>query len=89
MRMRIRRNRLVVDNIGTAAAEDVQVQIEDIDQGEPPKPVDGLRAERILAQGAVEFLLIVSMGTATQWRVTFTWREGDREFAESQTVTAL
>jgi hypothetical protein len=89
MRMRTRRNRLVIENLGSGAAEDVKVQIEAVGEGEPPGTIDDLRAERIPPQATVPFLLVMHLGVATQWRVTFRWREGSNDFAESQTVTAL
>ena len=89
VRMRTRRNRLVVENLGSGAAEDVEVQIEAVGEGEPPGTIDELRAERIPPQAPVLFLLVMHMGVASQWRVTFGWREGDNHFTESQTVTAL
>ena len=88
--MRTRRERLLVENLGTAAAEEVGVQINVIGEGEPPRIVgDKLGAGRIPPQGTVAFQLMMHMGVASQWRVTFRWREAGREFTESQTVTAL
>jgi hypothetical protein len=90
VRMRTRRERLVVENLGTAVAEDVELQIDAIGEGQPPLIADDkLGAERIPPQGMVAFLVAMHMGVASQWRVTFRWHEEDSEFTESQTVTAL
>jgi hypothetical protein len=89
VRMRSRRNRLVIENIGTAAAEDVQVQIDPIGQGQAPRALYDLQAERIPAKAAVEMSVSVTMGTAAQWRVTLTWRVGAETFTESQTISVL
>lgn len=90
VRMRTRRERLVVENLGSAAAEDVEVEIEAIGEGEPPlmhgnePPV-----ERVPPQGLTVFPLVMHMGISSQWRITFRWREGDEKFTDSQTVTAF
>jgi len=82
------RDRLVVENLGTVAAEDVTVEVEPIGEGESPV-VSGvpMTAERIPPQGSIAFLLALTFGVAPQWRVTYRWREGDQRFEDSQSVS--
>jgi hypothetical protein len=90
MRMHTRRERLVVENLGTEAAEDLEVEIEPIGEGDPPLLLEEeLRAERIPPGGAMVFLLVLHMGVASQWRVTYRWREGDNTFEDSQSISAF
>jgi hypothetical protein len=88
IRMRSRRNRLVVENLGTIAAEDVIVEIEAEGEGQPPQVLGkDAKAERIPPQGSIGFLLAVTMGSAPQWRVSYKWREGDQSFEDWQSVS--
>jgi len=82
------RDRLVVENLGTVAAEDVTVEVEPIGEGESPM-VSGvpMTAGRIPPQGSIAFLLALTFGVAPQWRVTYRWREGDQRFEDSQSVS--
>jgi hypothetical protein len=90
VQMRTRGERLIVENLGTVAAEDVKVEIEPVGEGEPPLIVDdSMTAERIPPQGSIAFLLALHLGVANQWRVTYRWREGSESFEEFQSITAL
>ncbi len=82
------RNRLVVENLGTVAAEDLVVEIEPIGEGESPV-VGGvpMTAERVPPQGSTAFLVAVTFDVAPQWRVTYRWREGDQSFEDWQSVS--
>lgn len=86
-RMRSRNERLVIENIGTAAAERVSVDIDPVGEGEPPSMWGEKTAERIPPQAHVRIPLSVHMGVATQWRVTLRWVESGVEHEEVQTVT--
>jgi hypothetical protein len=82
------RSRLVVENLGAAAAEDVTIEIEPIGEGQSPV-VSGvpMTAERIPPQGSIALLLAITLGVAPQWRVTYRWRENDRSFEDWQSVS--
>ncbi len=87
VRMRTRRERLVVENVGTAAAENVAVKVEPVGEGEPPVLHLEGPIERIPPASSVNVLAIVHMGVASQWRVIMSWQEGDEHFEEAQAVT--
>lgn len=87
VRMRTRRERLVIENLGTAAAEDVQVSVEAVGEGEPPMLHLEGPIERIVPRASVNVMVLVHMGVASQWRVTLRWREGDQGFEESLAIT--
>ncbi len=83
-----RRDRFVVENVGTVAAEDVTVEIEPIGEGESPV-VSGvpMTAERIPPQGSIAFPLAISFDVAPQWRVIYRWHEGAQRFEDWQSVS--
>ncbi len=86
--MRTVRQRLVVENLGTVAAEDVTVEIEAIGGGQPPRVLgDGMKAERIRPHDSIPFPISVGLGMAPQWRVTYRWREGKKSFEDWQSVS--
>lgn len=86
VRMRTRRERLVIENVGTATAEGVEVSVEPIGGGEPPILHFEGPIERIIPQSSVNVMVVMHMGVASQWRVTLRWREGDQEFEESLAI---
>jgi hypothetical protein len=87
MRMKTRRERFEVQNIGDGAAENVRLTFEPIGDGEVPfiDPSEP-EAERIPERAHVSFLAARSMGTASQVRVTYRWTEDGWPFTDSQTV---
>jgi hypothetical protein len=87
VRMRTRRERLVIENLGAEAAEDVELSVDTVGDGEPPSLHLEGPIERILPRASVSIMVIVHMGVAAQWRLTLRWREGDSHFEESQTIT--
>lgn len=88
MKYSTKRERLLVQNIGTANAEAVKVNIQPVGRGEAPSFILQDPIECIPPNGSVNIHLLMHMGVAQQWRVTFDWREGDMERSESQTVLA-
>jgi hypothetical protein len=86
-RMRTRRERLVIENVGDAVAEQVEISVEAIGEGEAPMLHMGHPIERLLPQSSVNIMTSVHMGVATQWRVALRWNEGEAAFEEAQAVT--
>jgi hypothetical protein len=86
-RMRTRRERLVIENVGDAAAENVEISVEAIGEGEPPVLHMEHPIERLLPRSSVNIMTMVHMGVASQWRVTMKWNEGGAAFEEAQAVT--
>jgi hypothetical protein len=87
--MRTRRERLVLENLGSAVAEDVTITVEAVGEGEPPSLWADSDVERIPPSGHVNLPVSVHMGVASQWRVTIRWREDGNEFEEVQSVTSF
>jgi hypothetical protein len=87
VQMRTRRERLVIENLGTVPAENVEIVIDAVGQGEAPVAHIEGPIERILPRAAVSVTVLVHMGVASQWRLTLRWTEGDQHFEESQTIT--
>lgn len=86
-RMRTRRERLVIENVGDAAAENVEISVEAIGEGEPPVLHMEHPIERLVPRSSVNIMTMVHMGVARQWRVTMKWNEGGAAFEEAQAVT--
>jgi hypothetical protein len=78
--------RLVIQNLGHAAAEDVQVIIDPIGEGSAPELLVEQPFESLPPQGSISVPLAIHMGVAGQWRVTLSWREDSTHFEEIQTV---
>jgi len=87
-RMRNRRQRLVIENIGDAPAEQVIVTISPVGEGDAPILHDKEPIERLIPNSSVALMLIPYAGVASQWRVHFTWLEAGEPAEETQTVTA-
>lgn len=85
--MRTRRERLVVENIGDAAAEDVSVTIVPVGDGQAPTVWSDSPAERVPPRSSVTVPLAVHGGVAAQWRVTLRWFEDGTQFEEVQSLT--
>jgi hypothetical protein len=87
MTMRSRRERLVIENVGSAPAENLEVQVEPVGDGAGPTLMWDGPIERVLPHATVDVPTLIYSGIARQWRVTFRWQEGDESFEESQSVT--
>jgi hypothetical protein len=85
------RERLVIENNGDAAAEQLEVSFENAPgvSGDPPQtwgndgPVGWL-----VAGGSVEYPLLLHMGIAPQWEVVLRWTEEGQPREERQTMRA-
>lgn len=86
-----RSERLVVQNIGSAPANDVRIRLEAVGGGDVPQligPEDPV-IETLPALAEFSFITARTMGTASQVKVTFAWREGDETFMGTQSVSLL
>jgi hypothetical protein len=82
------RHTLVIENNGTAPAEDLTFTLEtEVGDNEPPTAFGNEEPVKRLAQGgSLTYPLAVSMGTASQFDVVMHWRQGDESRNESQTL---
>jgi hypothetical protein len=81
------RHTLVIENNGTAPAEDLQFTFESETGDESPTIFGNEEPVKRLAQGgSLTYPLAVSMGTAVQFDVVMLWREGERSRNERQTL---
>jgi hypothetical protein len=81
------RDVLVIENLGSASADRVSIEVEPVGQGEAPAVLLDEPIERLPAQASVRILIAVTFGTAPQWRVTLRWYEGSHSFTEVQSIT--
>jgi hypothetical protein len=90
IRTKRRGERLVVENIGTVAAEQVSIRVRPLGQGEAP-PLRGSEAPFLIIQphGEASLPLIMHMGVAQQVLATVSWREGDEAHTEQHTVSLM
>jgi hypothetical protein len=81
------RHTLVIENRGTAPAENLRLSFESDGGDEPPTIFGNEEPVKRLAQGgSLTYPLAVSMGTADQFDVVMQWREGDTPCSERQTL---
>ncbi len=81
---------LLVENVGSAPAEDVRIATvvrEGQDPNQLPQIHDGGDpVGRLVPGNPLRYLLLIFMGTLPQFDVELTWKEGDQEFREVQTL---
>ncbi|MEV7700755.1 hypothetical protein ACFWZZ_31170 [[Kitasatospora] papulosa] len=87
IKMKRVKERIRVENLGNSAAEDVQLEISPVGEGENPVFIGSLSASRIPPQAFVDFPVALHMGTATQGNVMHRWTEGGEEHFEEQTIS--
>jgi len=83
------RERLVIENRGTAVAEQVQIRF-----GVPPGQEGNLPTivvpeapiGRVVPGASMDFPLMRAFGTASTWDVLYTWKEGGAEYQERRTI---
>jgi hypothetical protein len=82
------RHTLVIENNGTAPAEDLRFTFEsDVGDNEPPTTFGNEEPVKTLAPGgSLTYPLAVSMGTADQFDVVMQWQEADTSRNERQTL---
>ncbi|WP_164873023.1 hypothetical protein [Streptomyces resistomycificus] len=79
--------RLRVENIGDAAAEDVVLELRSAGEGEAPITFGDLTATRILPRAHVDFPVGMHMGVSMQGTVIHRWSEGGEAHSEEQTIS--
>ncbi|MEV3968207.1 hypothetical protein AB0K68_08715 [Streptomyces sp. NPDC050698] len=79
--------RLRVENIGDAAAEDVVLELRSAGEGEAPIAFGDLTAKRILPRAHVDFPVGMHMGVSMQGTVIHRWSEGGEAHSEEQTIS--
>ncbi|WP_431988090.1 hypothetical protein [Streptomyces parvulus] len=79
--------RLRVENIGDAAAEDVVLELRSAGEGEAPIAFGDLTATRILPRAHVDFPVGMHMGVSMQGTVIHRWSEGGEAHSEEQTIS--
>ncbi|MER5575564.1 hypothetical protein [Streptomyces massasporeus] len=79
--------RLRVENIGDAAAEDVVLELRSAGEGEAPVTFGDLAATRILPRAHVDFPVGMHMGVSMQGTVIHRWSEGGEAHSEEQTIS--
>lgn len=87
-KMRTTRERLEVANHGTVTAEGVRLVLEPVGDGQPPHLHSVDTEVDIIPQSHCAFPVIMSMGTSSAYKVVLSWREGDEERTETQTLTS-
>lgn len=87
IRYRTTGERLVVENVGDAVAEDIEIALTPVGSGDAPELLMGNTVERLLPQTAHRFPVVVHMGVAPEWRVDVRWREGMSRHEEYQIVS--
>jgi hypothetical protein len=85
------RTALIIDNNGTAAAEDFSFHFESASEGVSDRQLPQVYGEeapvkRFAPGGSLRYPLSVSMATVDQCEIVMRWREGDTEREESQTL---
>ena len=81
------RTRVVIENTGSATAENLTFSA-DVPEGQnaPGIARDGGPIRQLPPGGAIDYPLIVTMGTASEWDIVFRWTEGDSEHEARQTM---
>jgi hypothetical protein len=84
------RERLIVENRGTSAAENVSVTFEVPDDDDaravPTLLADDAPVARLPPGGTVEFPMASFLGMAAQWDVVFRWSEAGIDYEDRQTL---
>jgi hypothetical protein len=83
------RERLIVENRGTGAAERFTFDFELPEgvEGEAPGTIGNDQpVRRLPAGGSLEYPLISHMASATQWDIIFRWSEDEREYEDRQSL---
>jgi hypothetical protein len=79
--------RLVVENVGQAPAENVTIELDPIGGGRAPEVLLESPIEVVPPGGSIKIIIVVTMGVASQWRLTIRWTEGGVAFHEVQSLT--
>jgi hypothetical protein len=82
---------LIIENVGTAPAEDVSFEIvaddkEREDMSVPEVLDAGSPVPRLVPGNPLRYYLVVVLGTRSQFEIELRWREGDQPHSERQTL---
>jgi hypothetical protein len=79
------RERLVIENSGSATAENLTFTVE-VPEGEnmPAIAKDEGPIGHLPPGGAVDYPMMTTFGTASQWDIVFRWTEGETEHEARQ-----
>jgi hypothetical protein len=82
------RERLVIENSGSATAENLTFTVE-VPEGKnkPTIAKDEGPIGRLPPGGAVDYPMMTTFGTASQWDIVFHWTEGDTQHEARQTMS--
>lgn len=81
--------RLIIENVGEGPAENVEVALEAIGEGQAPELVGYSPIEKLLPRSGYPLLIAATIGCAAQWRVRMRWREAGETFEEKQSVSSF
>ncbi|MFE0131210.1 hypothetical protein ACFWY6_06465 [Streptomyces sp. NPDC059037] len=88
-RVKAGHQRLLVRNVGDAAADNVRVDVEPVGTGSAPELLTSNHAERIQPNGEPFTVDVVfGMGIAETWRVKYIWEDYNGAHEDFQTVSA-
>jgi hypothetical protein len=83
------RERLVIENVGSAAAEQLvfRFEVPDTDSGESPSTVGNDEpVSKLPPGGTLEYPLLRHMGTAQDFEIVFAWRENDSDYEDRHSL---
>ena len=83
------RERLVIENVGTAAAEQLvfRFEVPETDSGEPPSTFGNDEpVSKLPPGGTLEYPLLTHMGTAQQFEIVFAWREDGSDYEDRHSL---
>ncbi|UFQ17097.1 MULTISPECIES: hypothetical protein [Streptomyces] len=87
IKMRRTRQRLLVENLGEVAAENVELEMSPVGEGTNPTALGELTAPRIPPKSSVNFPILLHSGVARQGTIVHRWTESDTSFSEEQTIS--
>ncbi|MFE9836364.1 hypothetical protein ACFYP4_14710 [Streptomyces sp. NPDC005551] len=87
VKMRRTRQRLLVENLGEVAAENVELEMSPVGEGNNPTALGELTAMRIPPKSSVNFPIALHMGAARQGTIVHRWTESGKPFSEQQTIS--
>jgi hypothetical protein len=87
IKMKRTNERIRVENLGEAVAEEVALEISPVGEGDIPVVLGDLTAARILPHSYVDFPVMLHAGVALQGTVTHRWNEDGESHSEEQTIS--
>lgn len=81
--------RLVIENVGEGLAENIEIALEPIGEGDAPALVEYSPIDKLLPATGFAILLAVTLGSAVQWAVRIKWQGGGTPYEETQSVSSF